>query len=165
MATPDDWEEIALLHARSWQENYRGALSDDYLDNQVIDERKKVWKERFSKVDTNQITILAKDENKLVGLSCIFLNHDEQYGALLDNLHVHKDYKRLGIGKVLMDKSISAVNDKTSGSDLYLLVLTQNHGAVRFYESVGGKRMETKTWETSDGSTNETYLYLWKAPN
>lgn len=161
MASPDDWESIALLHAQSWIENYRGIVSDEYLDNQVVNERKEVWLKRFSKPNPNQITELVLHENKLVGFSCTFLNHDKKYGALLDNLHVHNDYKRLGIGKQLMNSCFKYLRDKNADTGLYLLVLAENSEAIKFYDKMGGLRMETRAWETPDGGSYDTHLYHW----
>ncbi|MBV9411286.1 MAG: GNAT family N-acetyltransferase, partial [Acidimicrobiia bacterium] len=36
VATIDDVEAIAALHADSWRRNYRGAYLDSYLDGDVL---------------------------------------------------------------------------------------------------------------------------------
>ena len=160
-AVQSDWENIALLHAKSWQENYRGSMSDDYLDNVVIEERKAVWEKRFAKPNEKQLIILAEENRSLIGLSCIFLESDPKYGALLDNLHVRSDYKRKGIGKILLKKSAKLLMAKSDESSLYLWVLTKNSGAIDFYEKVGGTRHDTKAWKTPDNRSNDTYRYVW----
>ena len=43
-----DAEAVALLHARSWRENYRGAFTDAFLDGDLPGERLRVWRERLA---------------------------------------------------------------------------------------------------------------------
>jgi len=159
-----DWENIAILHARSWQLHYRGIVTDEYLDNQVLTERKKVWIKRFKQPNDKQKVILAEQENKLIGLSCVYLDADEKYGALLDNLHVHQDHMRKGIGKTLMIKSAKLVQDFNQKSSMYLWVLTRNEKSIKFYEAMGGVRHDTKAWKTPDNTHPETYRYVWRTP-
>ena len=35
-ATPDDASTIAEIHTLSWQQNYRGIWSDEYLDDNLL---------------------------------------------------------------------------------------------------------------------------------
>lgn len=158
-ATPDDWENIAELHALSWQLNYRGSMSDNYLDNHVVAERKSVWKQRFATVNEKQLTILAEQNNQLVGFSCIFLDDDATHGALLDNLHVRTESKRQGIGKVLMKKSAELVLKERSNQSMFLWVLTNNQNAIKFYETLGGIRHDMKP--NPDCRNKDTYRYVW----
>ena len=46
IATANDIEAIANLHALSWQNSYRGMLSDDYLDNHVLADRIQVGRKK-----------------------------------------------------------------------------------------------------------------------
>jgi hypothetical protein len=58
-ANPSDAEAIASLHARSWRENYRGALHDAFLDGDLREERLRVWHERLDHPPDNQLVQLA----------------------------------------------------------------------------------------------------------
>ena len=99
--TKEDTNNIALLHAHSWQVNYKGILSDDYLSKKANTDRLAVWKKRFEKPNGNRHIILAEDEGELVGFICTYFDHDPQWGALLDNLHIATHMKRKGIGMEL----------------------------------------------------------------
>ena len=74
-----------------------------------------------------------------VGFACVFLNHDKEYGSLVDNLHVHPDWQRQGIGRALMIHCVNKVNELEDPFKLYLWVLKENHKARKFYESIGEK--------------------------
>ncbi|MGB3145615.1 MAG: N-acetyltransferase, partial [Maribacter sp.] len=58
-ATSKDAERIAHLHALSWQQNYREAFSAHFLDNEVVNDRLTVWKERFDHPKENQYILIA----------------------------------------------------------------------------------------------------------
>lgn len=46
-AQKEDAGKIATLHARSWQQNYRDAFSDHFLDTEVFEDRHKAWNKRL----------------------------------------------------------------------------------------------------------------------
>lgn len=46
VAHPADADAIAGLHAASWRENYRGILSDAFLDGEVEADRAALRQER-----------------------------------------------------------------------------------------------------------------------
>ncbi len=137
-ATPFDAPRIAELHARSWQENYRGDMSDDYLDHEAPAERLAVWTGRFSEENDAMRVMLAEDGKSLVGFCCLMLDQGRQDGALLDNLHVHAGYRDHGIGKRLMHWAAGEVMQYDPGSGLYLWVLDSNTAARAVYEHLGG---------------------------
>ncbi|HEY9293367.1 MAG TPA: hypothetical protein VIP98_18990 [Microlunatus sp.] len=62
----DDAEQIAALHAVSWQRHYRGAYSDSFLDGDVLSERRAVWTARLAEPAAT-VTVLAEDDLGLAG--------------------------------------------------------------------------------------------------
>ncbi|WP_276168114.1 GNAT family N-acetyltransferase [Zobellia alginiliquefaciens] len=142
-ATLGDAVSIAGLHVKSWQENYRGAFSDAYLDELALGEREKIWHDRLENPLSRQTVIVAEKGGDLVGFVCAFFDVDDDFGTLLDNLHVSKDVQGMGIGKRLMSLIAKEVQDREPNSGLYLWVLESNEAALRFYERQGGKRLET----------------------
>jgi ribosomal protein S18 acetylase RimI-like enzyme len=161
-ATPADATSIALLHARNWQENYRGSWKDEFLDHEVIPNRLEVWKKRFERPNERQYVILAEDQGSLCGFACTFLDHDPHWGAFMDNLHVSSPHQRRGIGQVLMQKSIEKIIQNDPSSKLYLWVLQTNDSAIRFYEKIGGKRVEETLYNNPDGGQSPIYRYVWE---
>ncbi|MGB5371376.1 MAG: GNAT family N-acetyltransferase [Flavobacteriaceae bacterium] len=134
---------IARLHAKSWQQNYRGALSDSFLDHEVFAERSGVWTKRFEVVNPKQLITVAEHNGAMAGFGCAYLGDHPKYGALLDNLHVVSKAQGLGIGSKLMADLARkcAAHDPDSG--MYLWVLQQNRKAIDFYAALGGEKMET----------------------
>lgn len=101
-AGPDDAEKVALLHADSWRRHYRGAYADSFLDGDVAADRRSVWSARLA-APANSMTVVAQDDTGLVGFVHVVLDDDDQWGSLIDNLHVTHDRQRTGIGTSLLD--------------------------------------------------------------
>ena len=137
-ASKTDLQAIAQLHTRSWRLNYRGMLSDDYLDNEVENDRIQVWQERLANPSDKQLILLAKREHQLLGFACAYLDKDEVWGSYLDNLHVAQELQSQGIGKQLMEKVALWVKEKSRNNKLYLWVLAENIKAIKFYKRHGG---------------------------
>lgn len=165
VANPEHTEAIARLHAYSWQTHYRGMFNDDYLDHQVISDRLEVWQRRFAKSAKEQYVVLAEDNQLLCGFGCVYLNYHQQYGALLDNLHVHHDWQGKGIGRALMIHCCQWVVQQDPDSKLYLWVLKDNHSARRFYQKLGGVQVEEITENNPGGGSSKVVRILWDNPS
>jgi GNAT superfamily N-acetyltransferase len=164
-ATAQDVEAIAALHADSWRRHYRGAYSDAFLDKEVFADRLQVWTDRLHQPDrSNECTIIAERDGAVVGFAHTILNEDQQWGALLDNLHVRYDLKGGGIGTRLMAETARAVLKRTPGSGLFLWVLEGNKGAQAFYQARGGECAGSKTSDAPGGGTIFAFRYVWPDP-
>ena len=161
LANQYDQLKIAQLHAKNWQESYRNAFTEDYLINRVMADRMAVWQKRFEKPNPNQHIILVEENNELIGFSCTYLKEDPIYGALLDNLHVSKNYKGKGIGKELMKCSAQWVYENNPVSKYYLWVLEKNTAAIDFYERLGGQQTESISEKMPDGEMAHVFRYVW----
>ncbi len=155
-ATVADVDRIAALHARSWQETYRGIMPNDFLDDEVEDERLEVWQERFAEQPPNRQIIVAEDREQLVGFACVCRGSDPVYGALLDNLHVASTYKGRGIGRRLIKRAAGWVQQREPASPFYLWVYEQNHPARAFYDSLGAINQERVR-----GESGIVLRYVW----
>ena len=161
IAVENDWKNIAALHALSWQVNYRGSMTDDYLDNRVIEERASYWKKLYDAPPKNMTTIIAEENNDLLGFSCLYFNADPTYGTYLDNLHVQPHLRKRGIGKKLMAKSAEVMLEKNLAQSLYLWVIVKNIEAIKFYDRIEGAQEDIHKWDMPDGGKVDTYRYVW----
>ena len=165
-ATADDIDAIAALHTDSWRRNYRGALSDEFLDGPIEEERRLRWTGRLVERDPAASTTVAiDDDGRVVGLVHTIFDVDPVHGALLENLHVAHDIKRSGVGTQLMAESARAVLERPTPTALHLTVLAQNAPAQAFYEARGGERVGEEPWYAPDGGTSSVYRYYWPDPS
>ena len=160
-AKPFDAEAVAFLHAQSWRENYRGAFSDAFLDGDLLEERRRVWRERLDRPPGNQFVQLAVDGANLAGFVCAYGAHDLQWGSFVDNLHVATASKRNGIGSSLMRQAGAWLADRHPDLGVYLLVLEVNSSARRFYERLGAQNAGVSTMETHGGAVVRSCRYTW----
>lgn len=142
-ATERDALDIAALHADSWRRNYRGAYLDSYLDGDVVTDRRKVWASRLAPPSVDHRTVVAVGGAEVFGFAHAVFDHDPKWGALLENLHVRSDLKRMGIGTRLLSEAAIGVLQHRSAGSIYLWVLDQNEAAQSFYDARGGIRVET----------------------
>jgi ribosomal protein S18 acetylase RimI-like enzyme len=164
-ASLGDADAIAALHADSWRRNYRGAFSDAFLDGDVVSDRLHVWRERLSRPQPTDRTVVAEDAGAVVGFAHTVLDDDPTWGALLDNLHVTHERRGHGIGSGLLAVTAAIVVEDRPSSGLYLWVLEQNEAAQAFYEARGGTCAGRQPSEPPGGGTAIVLRYAWPDPS
>ncbi len=165
LAIISDISTIAELHAESWQMNYKRSFSDEYLDSQVHQDRLEVWTERLNNPTENQHVLLAEEDGALMGFVCTFLDYNKEWGAYLDNLHVHPSSYGQGLGGLLLQKSIKFVASKRPNSELYLWVLEKNIGAIKFYERMDGVNKGSAVFNNPGGGKSNAFRIVWEDPS
>ena len=164
-ASFSDCDAVAQLHALSWRSAYREILTQDFLDRFADDDRLRVWRSRLRAAPPDrQLVRLAVEEPQLVGFVCVFLDEDDRWGALVDNLHVHPDVKGRGIGRRLMAQAAAWVIDRRPASALHLWVFEDNHSARGFYQRIGGTPVERVVHAAADGNDIPSVRYVWERP-
>jgi len=81
------------------------------------------------------LSLIAYDDELVVG--AILCGHDGRRGYV-HHLAVRPDYRRQGIGRLLVDKSLAAL--QVCGiQKCHLFIFNDNTGAIEFWESIGWK--------------------------
>ena len=162
-AVATDLVPISRLHATSWRTAYRGALSEQYLADQVLSERSALWNERLHRPKDHQIVIVSDAGDTLLGFACAFVGEDPQWGSLLDNIHVAQAAWRQGLGSLLLAEIARRCSARKPDVGLHLWVLQSNANAQRFYEACGADRAGEGIWTAPDGSRIPEFRYAWPA--
>lgn len=163
VGVPADLERIVQLQAANWRSAYRGVLSEGYLANDLLGDRRAAWAKRFDSPAANQHVIIAENGAQLVGFVCAFVDAHERWGSYVDNLHVEAAMRGRGVGASLMRNVASWCDGKAAGRGLYLFVTESNRPAREFYSRLGGKEMQSDMWEAPDGSRIPTLLVWWES--
>lgn len=161
VATSQDAEAIARLHTDSWRRTYRGVYSDDFLDGDLLGNRLDVWTRRLEAPKSDCIVYAAEIDGRLAGFICGFADADPQHGSLVDNLHVHADFRRRGIARDLMARAGEWFAEQARERGVYLWVLEANEGARRFYETLAATNAETVTRRLESGNDGRVCRYVW----
>ena len=163
IASKADKSAIVALHAQSWREAYKTILSDDFLQNSLMQNRLDVWTERFDQPKDNQYIVVAYDNNELCGFICAYGNEHPKWGTFVDNLHVTSVRKGQGIGKSLMQNVIDWSKLQYFGKGMYLEVLADNTSAQRFYDGLGAVNQGEAYWQPPEGQPVKEFLYVWES--
>ncbi|QTL97862.1 GNAT family N-acetyltransferase [Iocasia frigidifontis] len=121
-----------------------------------VDTNEPLKKEEFKEIvnNSNKIVLLAECQDKVVALSIITIKEPSENPILvsrkvayMEDLCVHKDYKRRGIGKMVYNEALKRIKLLDIDS-LELMVWSFNKSAIKFYENMGMKpqylKMEMK---------------------
>ena len=159
-----DLSSIVELHTQSWRENYSKVLSAKYLQEEIYADRKKVWMSRLTKPPANQLILIAELDNEFCGFVCVYGAKHREFGTIIDNLHVKSNSKGKGIGTKLIVAAAKWAVTNFENDNLYLEVLEVNSKAIKFYESLGGKKIDTAYWHTPCGNNAKELIYSWGLP-
>ena len=160
-AKPGDAEATASIHVRSWQEAYRGQLSDDYLDGLRVEDRLEMHRSFLTAPPPDYRMWVAEMEDGPVGFAITGKSQDadaddrtaEVYAIYLAPEHVGKGVGRQLFGHAMRDLSERRFTTAT------LWVLETNERARRFYEIAGWKPDGTTSSERVDLEVRATVRY------
>lgn len=158
--TRADAEIIAHLHAVSWQHTYRGILSDQYLDQEVLADRMVYWPGRLASAGEQSFGLLAHVDGEAAGFA--FVERDDgAHGHLLDNLHVLPQYKGRKLGRALMAAVAREIVSRQWTPRLHLWVYEDNVSAREFYDHMQGAPVERQVITTRDNREAAQWRYVW----
>lgn len=93
------------------------------------------------KLYNNATFILKKDKEKNIGFVSMYVNDKKSKIAYLIFLAVHENYRKLGLGKELIDKAEKTALDNGM-KKMKLEVKKLNINAIKFYERNGYKYID-----------------------
>jgi ribosomal protein S18 acetylase RimI-like enzyme len=149
-STPDDADDIADVHARSWQVAYRGLLPDEVIEHMVAGRPARADRIRELLADTDgpRRGWVAIDGNSVVGMAVTAPSRDPDAAPLTGELaaiYLAPQPMGRGIGRGLLVRAVNDLRERGC-TDATLWVLRENQRARRFYEAAG--------WRT-DGATKD----------
>jgi ribosomal protein S18 acetylase RimI-like enzyme len=136
-----DFAAVAQLYYDTWQVAYRDLVPAGYLDQLTP----TTW---HPEKRQNQ-TLLALAEDQLAGVCAFGPARDSRFAGAgeLYSIYVHPAQQHQGIGQLLMQGALARL--EPDFSSIYLVVLTNNLPARRFYEQQGfhatSQRKQTQT--------------------
>ena len=164
-ASRNEADAIADLHTRSRQFAYRGLYGDHYLDHELPQRSRTVWRERFEAFDPrNDLILAAVMRDQPVGLAYASFRLNPAVGALLDNLHVAPERKGSGLGSALLAEVARWLVEDHGGAALHLEVYAANQAALDFYLRKGGVEAARYRETAPGGREVDVVRYRWARP-
>ncbi len=149
VATQEDVDAMAYVHATSWQETYRNLLEDSVISSFNVDHRKKMWAKFLNGSTNSQRAYVAIVADRIVGIAS-WVEKDEQVELL--TLYILKEFQQNGLGTSLFRQVEHDVLVKEK--PLITWVLSSNK-ATAFYEKMGLKPVKTEEKKLSNSIVQE----------
>ena len=122
-----DFNRVRQLYYETWQATYRGMIADDYLNRltpQTWHPEKRIGHMWLAYVGNNLVGVCSYGPAR----NSAFTGWQEVY-----SLYVRPHNQGLGVGRQLLQAALNALDS----GDVYLIVLTANVHAQRFYQRFG----------------------------
>ena len=160
-----DVDTIASIHATSWRNAYRGMLRDEFLDDDLVANRRALWTARLVPLPAIHFGFIASAEQRPAGFCFAFGDADSRWGTMLDNLHVLPEFKSRGIGRLLLAEFANRAAQHRTHGGLFLWVYENNVAARQFYERLGAKPVERAVVDAPGGGQVAEWRYAWPSPD
>ncbi|MFB9887736.1 GNAT family N-acetyltransferase [Balneatrix alpica] len=160
LATTADAEAIAALHTLSWQQTYAAIHSARYLHEQLPGEQRQQWQARLASPSPGEQIWLLEEDGRLQGFLSLKPEAEPEWGALLDNLHVHPDFHGQGLGYQLFIHACQWLHQQGK-NNLHLWVFAQNRSAIATYQRWGAEHVESLEEALPDGRVAEAWRMFW----
>lgn len=114
---PEDATEVAEIEREAFAVPWRESTFRRLID----DRRTRAW-------------TAAAEDGRVVGYAVMWFRDE---GAQLGNLAVAEEWRRRGLGRLLVRRALEAVRGSESGGRLVLEVRESNEAAMRLYRGLG----------------------------
>ena len=128
--TKEDAYIIGEVHSDAWKQTYQGVFSQEYLDSDSAEARRKEF--LHSLVDENHLYLLIEEAGQTAGIVKLVSNGNELEIA---SIYILEEYRGRGFGRKVLEYIFSEYKD----NKIYLWVLEANLNARIFYEKCGFK--------------------------
>lgn len=162
-ANPADAAPIARVHVDSWRTTYEGIVPAEYLANLSYRDRESTWSQALTAYQPATTILVAETEaGDVVGFASAGPEREANptYRAELYAIYLLQEHQNRGLGRHLVSAVTHSLLEHGFTSML-LWVLEDNRPACRFYESLGGELISSKT-VTIGGANLREISYGWR---
>ncbi len=150
---------IAKVHIDSWKTTYANIVPNEYLSNLSYDSREKMW---TNAIPLGDIYVVENNVGEIVGFSkggkersCKYKGYEGEIYAI----YILQEYQRKGIGTALVKPIIKDIIEV--GINSMLVLVLEDNNSCKFYESLGGRKIDTVEVEIG-GKKLPELVYGWE---
>ena len=154
----EDAAGIAKVHVDGWRTTYKGIVPDTYLASLSYENRERIW---TSGIKENNVYIAEDDNGQIVGFAAGGKERTGNYAAYVGELYavyLLEGHQGKGIGRMLVQSIVEGLLEMELNS--MLIWALEENPACRFYESLGGMKIDTTEIEIEGKKLNEI-AYGW----
>ena len=158
-AVLSDTKGIAKVHVDCWKTTYKNIVSDQYLMKLTYESREQIW---INNIPNGGVYVAENKEGEIIGFSSGGIERSGKYKGYegeLYAIYILKENQGNGIGRALVQPVVKEITELGLNSML-VLVLEDNISRL-FYESLGGKKIDTVEVEISEKKLSEL-VYGWE---
>jgi len=152
-AEVEDAKGIAKVHVDSWRTTYKGIVPDTFLESLSYEKRELMWKKGITE---NHVYIAENENGQVIGFSTGGKERTGKYEAYTGELYaiyILKEFQGQGIGRLLFQSIVDDLKDRNLNSMLIWAI--EENPACRFYETLGGKKIDTEEIEIAGKKLSE----------
>ncbi len=153
-----DQEQMAHIKVDGWRTAYDKIVASKYLNELNYEAQTERYIRSFE--DYKDLVLVAVEGNEVLGYSCFDIKKFyEKYDSELVSLYIKPDHKGKGIGSALFKETVKELLSRDR-KNMIVWCFAENEKAIRFYEKLGGKNVETKQAKIGDSYYKEYGFYF-----
>lgn len=153
-----DQEQMAKVKIDSWRTAYDKIIASKYLNEMDIHSLAQRYVSSFD--EYKDLVLVAVRGDEVLGYSCFnYYDKTSKYDAELISLYVKGEELGRGIGSNLLIETAKELLENNS-HNMIIWCLSDNWNAIRFYEGLGGVRVEEKDALIGDEYYKEYGFYF-----
>ena len=140
----NDCEECERIITLSWQQTYKGIVSDEFLLGLKDNESERINKSINNFYNNSDIIYVVEVERKVVGFISFGHCDDKEFDDCgeIFSLYIIEEYKGKGYGRKLCETAIN--HFKLDGYDKMIVGCIDGNPSNNFYKHIGGKKIREK---------------------
>ena len=154
----EDQEQMARIKIDGYRNTYAGIIASTYLKGMDVKEQTERYYRSFDEYKDR--VLVAVRGNEVLGYSCLDPKDDSfKYDSELVSLYIKKDAQHKGVGKALFLETAKELLS-LGKRNMIIWCLKDNTNAIKFYESLGGIKSETKMAKIGEETYEEYGFYF-----
>ena len=150
----EDQEQIARIKVDGWRDAYQNIIDKEYLNNLNYEIQTQKYIDSFEQYKDFVFVVENKKTKEILGYSCFDEKSKDGYDCEIVSLYIKPEYKGIGIGTLLFNKTINYLKDKGK-KNLILWCIKQNEKSLSFYKKLGGRIEKEKIAKIGDKEYEE----------
>jgi len=140
---PQELPVVAKIYVDSMKATHQGIVSETFMDSISNESTVERFKGILENSNLQSFCYVAVSQNKIIGFSMGSIpDHAPQgYQGELNTLYILPHYQRTGVGKKLLH-AVTNHFKQNEITSMFLGVFKDNFSARKFYESVGGIKID-----------------------